>query len=124
MPREITSHKVNDCNASITVTADDEPGCGGTNHVYCMAFVTKRDTDGSILSAEDVWLRFQNGPIKETGVNGVTHEALLAVLIDRLEGFQRGPFATALIHLRNAIDALGRRTIDRMNRGVEGTHTV
>ena len=37
-------------------------------------------------------IRFQNGPIAEAGVNGLTHEALLAVLEDRLVGFQSGPY--------------------------------
>jgi hypothetical protein len=72
---------------------------------------------------------FQCGPIAEVGVNGVTHEALLAILIDRLEGFQRGPFActenaTALGSLRDALYHLQGRTRARIARGVEGTHAV
>jgi hypothetical protein len=74
---------------------------------------------------------FQNGPVSVdgNGVNGITHEALLAILIDRLEGFQAGPYANphnakALNHLREAQTALQARTRERMARGVEGTHTV
>jgi hypothetical protein len=33
---------------------------------------------------------FQNGPIAEVGVNGVTHEVLLAIVADRLRSFQKG----------------------------------
>ena len=76
-----------------------------------------------------VVLRFQNGPIAEVGTNGITHEALLAILIDRLEGFQKGPYAhgynaDALTSLRSAQASLKQRTIDRLARGVEGTHAV
>lgn len=38
-------------------------------------------------------IRFQKGSTSQHGANGVTHEALLAILIDRLRGFQRGPSA-------------------------------
>ncbi len=76
-------------------------------------------------------LSFQNGPINAdgNGVNGITHEALLAVLIDRLEAFQAGQYANtynedALDHLCSAKLALQTRTKDRMARGVEGTHKV
>ena len=67
------------------------------------------------------------GPIKEAGVNGLTGEALLAILIDRLRSFQAGPYAcqqnaTALWHLREALDMLQVRTRARIARGVEGTH--
>ena len=60
---------------------------------------------------------------------GITHEALLAVLCDRLRGFQAGPYACkanacALTHLEEAQHWLQQRTIERMRRGVEGTHTV
>lgn len=69
---------------------------------------------------------FQNGPIKEAGVNGTTQEVLLAILIDRLEGFQSGEFknrdnAVALTHIETAKLWLHKRTMDRAARGVEGT---
>lgn len=72
---------------------------------------------------------FQNGPINEVGVNGQTHEAYLAILIHRLEGFQSGKYSchdnqVALDHLEAARMWLQKRTIDRMNRGVEGTHKI
>lgn len=66
-------------------------------------------------------------PIKEAGVNGLTHEALLAIVIDRLRSFQAGPFAStmneqALRHIEQGLDHLQQRTRERIKRGVEGTH--
>jgi hypothetical protein len=71
-------------------------------------------------------LAFQNGPIKDHGVNGLSQEALLAVLIDRLEGFQSGQYKchdneVALDHLQGARLWLHKRTMDRVARQVEGT---
>jgi hypothetical protein len=41
-----------------------------------------------------VWdIQFQNGPIAEAGVNGITQEVLLAIVADRLRSFQAGPYA-------------------------------
>lgn len=127
--REITTHKVNECNDGIKITAVDEPGSGGANHHYRMEFNDpKWGPDPSSMRQVNE-LYFQNGPIGEVGVNGITHEALLAIVTDRLEGFQRGPFACednreALAHLGAAREALLRRTRGRVERGVEGTHVV
>lgn len=75
----------------------------------------------------DYRINFQNGPIKDFGVNGLTHEALLAILIDRLSAFQVGPFACdenrfALNNLNSALYWLKTRTEKRLQRGVEGTY--
>jgi hypothetical protein len=115
--RFIESHKVNPANDQLEITVRDEPGAGGACHDYQIKL-----PDGS-----GVRLSFQNGPINETGVNGITHEALLAILIDRLEGFQAGQFASnynaaALFHIQAAQLQLLERTRERMARGVEGTH--
>ncbi len=117
--RTLEGHKVNPDNDQLEVTALDGPGPGGASHEYQIKL-----PDGS-----GVRLAFQNGPIAEAGVNGITHEALLAILIDRLEGFQAGQFAnhynqTALDRIKAAQQALLDRTSERMSRGVEGTHAV
>jgi len=70
-------------------------------------------------------LSFQTGPVKEAGVNGISNEALLAVLIDRLQCFQRGPQrcrenSIALTKLEEAMHWLAARSRDREARGVEG----
>lgn len=74
-------------------------------------------------------VNFQEGPIKECGVNGVCNEDLIAMVICRLEGFQNSEFkcrenAMAIIKLEERLMWLRKRTQDREARGVEGTHTV
>jgi hypothetical protein len=120
--RELTGHKVNPANDQLRVVVMDEPGSGGAHHQYEVHVPRE-------LGYERIAIPFQNGPINEAGVNGLTHEALLAILIDRMEGFQAGPYASgdnqeALDAMRTAQTALQRRTLARMARGVEGTHTV
>lgn len=87
-------------------------------------FVVK-DLDDKILSRID----FQEGAIKEYGVNGVNNEDLINMVIERLESFQNSEFkcrenALAITKLEEALLWLRKRTIGRENRGVEGTHTV
>lgn len=94
----------------------DEPGSGGANHRYQIGIGRTFRT----------LIEFQNGPINEVGNNGLTNEALLAIVIDRLQGFQSGPFkcrenAVALTKLEEAMMWLQKRTRERMARGVEGT---
>lgn len=118
MPREITTHKINGLNEAITVSAVDEPGSGGANHHYTI----------SAQGAPQSTIVFQNGPIAEAGLNGVSNESLLAVLVDRLSGFQQAAFscrenAIALTKLQEAMHWLHHRTGDRLRRGVEGTST-
>lgn len=132
--REITSHRVNPTNDKLVITVLDEPGSGGACHLYRISGydTTTNPSDFDHVRGEQppedgVDIIFQNGPIAEVGVNGVTHEALLAILIDRMEAFQDGPFkcdenAVALHGLKFAQRALHGRTARRMQQGVEGTH--
>jgi|SRR5262252_4747205 len=114
--RTLNDHIVSDDQAvQLTITVVDEPGAGGANHRY------RIDWPGDSCD-----VHFQEGPIKESGVNGVTQEALLAIVIDRLRSFQAGPFscrenAIALTHCETALLWLQKRTLDRIRRGVEGT---
>lgn len=131
--RELNSHKVNPANDKLNIKVVDHPGSGGAQHHYII--------DGFDISSNPsapgqpigqpcpatTHVLFQNGPIGEVGVNGVTQEALLAVVIDRLQSFQAGPFscrenAIALTKCEEAMMWLQKRTLDRMRRGVEGTH--
>lgn len=110
-----SSHKYTD------VFSTDYVGPGNAHHVYLI----RRKEDGLELGV----IRFQDGPIKESGVNGVMDENLIAVVIDRLEGFQSSKYACqenqdALNHLETALGYLQARTAKREARGVEGTHTV
>jgi hypothetical protein len=131
--RTITAHQVNEANEALTITVEDEPGSGGANHLYMIrGFDTTSNPSDPFVArhggpALHATVLFQNGPIKEVGVNGVTHEALIAIVCDRLRGFQSGPYAcadnaVALTHLELAQGFLQRRTRERLARGVEGTH--
>ena len=135
MTRELTGHRVNPANDLLKIEVLDEPGSGGANHLYHITGFNSSSNPSDPWTkrhgqpAEHSTILFQNGPIAEAGVNGLTHEALLAILIDRMEGFQAGPYASpdnqeALEAMRTAQTALQRRTLARMARGVEGTHTV
>lgn len=117
--RTLSEHKVNPANDRIEICVADEPGAGGANHRYEIAIPDHPTTI----------LEFQNGPINEVGVNGVTQEVLLAIVVDRLRAFQKGPYscrenALALTKIEEAQHWLHARTTARMTRGVEGTHTV
>jgi len=135
--RTINDHQVNPANDQLKIEVQDEPGAGGANHLY---HITGFD---SASNASDPWtarhgesakhstILFQNGPIAEdgNGINGLTHEVLLAIVADRLRSFQKGPYsckanACALTHIEEAQHWLQQRTLERMRRGVEGTHTV
>lgn len=119
--RILTGHIVNPANDRLRIEVVDKPGHGGANHAYIIsggeAPVTRID--------------FQNGPISAegNGVNGLTHEALLEIVADRLRSFQAGPYACkenacALTKIEEAQHWLQQRTLARMRRGVEGTHAV
>lgn len=130
----ITDHQVNGLNEALKITAIDNPGPGGANHKYAIELSPPgRPTQSCAV------LSFQNGPIASPAdMNGITGEAIIAVAIDRLRGFQftrdeagnytkaPGPFACrenaiALTKLEEALMWLQKRTRERMARGVEGT---
>lgn len=109
----------------------DEKGSGGGNHIYRviaaenLAELNNENIEDSIYAC----VNFQNGAIKENGVNGCCNEDLLAIVIDRLQGFQSGDFkcrenAIALTHIETALIWLNKRTADRSSRGVEGTSNI
>lgn len=69
---------------------------------------------------------FQNGPVKEEGVNGITNESLLAILVHRTK-FLDSKFPceenkAAIRHMEAALSALEARTTNRVLRGVEGSN--
>jgi hypothetical protein len=122
--RELTSHKVNGLNEELLIEVLDEPGQGNACHVYGITSLEPRsaDTPPAVMCP----IRFQNGPIQDFGVNGISQEALLAIVEDRLKGFQSGEYAcrenaVALTKIQEAMMWLQKRTRDRVARGVEGT---
>ena len=127
MPRELTSHKVNGLNELLRIEALDGPGVGSAYHVYGITSDEPRNADTP--PAVTLPIRFQHGPINEVGVNGISNEALLAIVEDRLRSFQQGQFRCreneqALTKLQEAMFWLQARTRDRVARGVEGTSAL
>jgi hypothetical protein len=130
--RTLTDHIVegDSANHQLTITVTDTPGQGGANHRYEVTGMDATTNSSRSNGEPDVSfcrsvVLFQNGPIKEFGVNGVTQEALLAIVIDRLRSFQAGPFAcaanaSALADCCSALTWLQVRTRERLARGVEG----
>jgi len=122
------SHKVNGLNELLRVCATDEPGQGNACHEYAITFIDEKiGSERSPVRGRNCLISFQNGPIKEAGVNGISNESLLAIVEHRLIGFQSGQFAcrenaVALTKLQEAMMWLQKRTRDRMARGVEGTN--
>ena len=117
--RTIEYHKINPTNDTLDIVVADAPGHGGASHVYRVEHANTAGCDPLMT------VNFQNGPIAEHCVNGVTQEILLAIVIDRLRSFQAGPFssrenALALTKIEEALHWLQQRTLDRMRRGVEG----
>lgn len=105
----------------ITVEAIDQPGPGGANHAYAIGVDHGPDCQFPMIFP----ISFQKGAVNEAGVNGISDECLLAIVKDRLQGFQRGEFscrenAIALTKLEECIMWLNKRSADRIERGVEG----
>ena len=126
--RTLTDHVVDgDTAPQLTVTVLDEPGHGGANHYYSIsgADISKNPSADPEWFPLETNIFFQNGPIKEVGVNGLSNEVLLAIVLDRLRCFQAGPYPTmlnnmALTDVEDALKCLQARTKNRISRGVEG----
>jgi hypothetical protein len=124
--REVYGHEINRANQMLVVSAGSE-GAGNAAHDYWINDTYGLDSDG--CPSAKVHIHFQEGPIAEAGLNGITNETLLAVLIDRMKSFQAGPYscrenAIALTHMEDAMHWLHHRTHNRVHRGVEGTSKV
>ncbi len=101
----------------VFATDEPDPNAGGACHEY-----EARAKDGTVLGR----ISFQHGPVGERGVNGVQHVDLLAVVLDRLDLFQRGPFQSPANEVTAgfvaaALASEGTRTRRRVAAGVEGT---
>lgn len=106
-------------NAPTNVAALDErdPHAGNASHEYGIQFGGPKDV---------LHVQFQHGPRGvESSTAGIFDDDLLAIVEDRLVGFQSGPFACpenaeALDAVRNAREALGLRVARRIKAGVLG----
>lgn len=88
-------------------------------------FAIEAQEDGKLLCE----IHFQEGPIRECGVNGIHNEDLLNIVLERLSGFQKSNFrcrenAVAITKIEEALMWLRKRTDGRERRGVEGTSEV
>jgi len=116
--RHLIDHIVDQDKAEqLGIVVLDELGPGGAHHLYAISLDAFHP--GLLVS-------FQKGPIGEVGLNGVSNEALLAIVIDRLRCFQDGPYAcpenrNALALAEQSLDWLKTRTARRIERNVEGT---
>ena len=93
----------------------------GKNSATPTVFHLNNKTSGQPVSV----ICFQDGPIKDFGVNGVQNEDVIVCLIERLKAFQSGNFpcrenAIAITKLEEALMWLTSRTLARIERGVEG----
>ena len=87
---------------------------------------------GGCYSVPGLIVLFQDGPIKEQGVNGAQVEDLLQAARERLQFLNEagnGKFASdynaaAIAAIRQAEEMLLLRTQEREGRGVEGTSQV
>lgn len=121
--RVITEHHDgHGLNEALEITADDQdPNAGGASHRYAVDYVCP---DATILDI--TMIGFQHGPRDVKGSHpGITEAVLYAILLDRLRGFQAGPYACpendAQITLLEAALALTKARADaRAARGVLG----
>lgn len=112
---ELSSHKLGSLNSALRIVGLGLPGPGGAYQHYEI-------TSGDELLAV---LHFQQGNPEEK-INGISNEALLTIVADRLECFQQGDFAhiyngVALTRIRQALVFLEERTRERIERNIEGT---
>ena len=108
---------------ALEVLVMDEKGAGGARHKYS---VVCKDIDPKKGGQRELGhIPFQNGTRLENGINGITNEALLAIVIHRCQDFMDGPFPhpltlNALNGAKFALSCLEQRTVDRKSRDVEG----
>ena len=89
---------------------------------------TVKAIDPITLEADKVVgeINFQEGPIKEFGINGVANEDLLLMILTRLKSFENNGWSCkenqmAIDKIEEAVMWLRKRTLEREARNVEGT---
>lgn len=109
----------NHAPTSVASLDDRDPNAGNASHIYGIQF---GGPDAMVK------IQFQHGPRGvATSTAGVFDDDLLAIIEDRLQGFQSGPFACvenaeALAGVQSARDALARRVAARIAKGVLGVN--
>jgi hypothetical protein len=118
MSKQIHDHRITPAGNELDIKILETPQNGN-------ASVTHTDYLVEGGNVDPLMIQFQNGPIGDHGVNGITEGVLLAIVVDRLRRHQAGPFACrendlALANIEQGLHWLHQRTLDRMRRGVEG----
>ncbi len=119
MSRTIQTHH----SDLVQIQATDEPGPNGGNNRYELSGFDSRSNRSAnhadyFLEETKTVILFQNGHPIEHGVNGVTMESLITVVIDRLMGFQSGVESCddnreAVEYFKKGLEALNRRSDNR-----------
>lgn len=124
MKRITSHHDGHGRMEQLAVIATDEPATeppgNSSHHRYSFRC-------GDENGPEVGYIQFQRGPFGADGSTpGTLSNAVLAVMIDHLQGFQAGPLASretalALTKLQEAAFWLRERADDRARRGILGT---
>lgn len=117
--REVTHHRSGqaDLHQNIVIMAG-EPGLGGASTEYSV-----RMKDGD-MGFDIARLTFQTKCVETPDqIDGLTNETLLAIVQDRLEGFQAGKYPcpeneSALVNVKMALHQLHQRTHRRIASGL------
>lgn len=109
-------------NDLVMITCDArDPEAGNASHNYTLTM------QGVGIVGH---VQFQRGArTLDTSTPGVLDAALIAILLDRFDGFQKGPFKSqenshVVTKLEEALLWSGQRTRDRARRGVLGKNKV
>lgn len=111
----------NNAPTNVAALDDRDPKAGNASHAYGIQYGGPKEV---------LHVPFQHGPRGVTGSTpGVFDDDLLAIIEDRMAGFQSGPFAceenqSALDHIKAAREALGLRVARRIAQGVLGANEV
>lgn len=125
-PRVI-EHEIESATLATVIRADEKNEAnGGASHSYVVEI---GENNGAPPEVAYYIPSFQDGPVKDVGSNGITNEALIAIVIDRLQCFNESKWrcrenSLAITHLEEALHWLTSRTTKRLKRLVEGTHQV
>ena len=119
-------HDGHGLNDDLVILADNrDPKAGNSSHRYSVAFKSEDENKVAPLVAT---IQFQHGPRNVVGSTpGCTTAAIIAILIDHLEGFQTTELrdrdtAIAITELENALLRIKKRADDRAKRKVLGTY--
>lgn len=124
--RPLTDHKNNKFNREcIEVVTADLRQSDNAHHAYKINVYHDYTTGMDAVPVEEVVLNFQNGGLKEVGANGITDQALIAIVLDRVRSFNDGKFrcrenSMVVTKLEEAMMWMEKRSNDRAHRGVEG----